>query len=117
MRRRRKRYMKRGEGYYVYEYILYGYVLILLYQLLGYYVYVKYIFLFWVGLGILYCTRLKGLIVSKAFGGYFDLFSWLGLVEWNYFYPWFVEASFLGIFDSSLDILSVYGLVSYFEPR
>ena len=39
MRKGRKRYMKRNEGYYVYEYILYWYVLILLYQLLGYYVY------------------------------------------------------------------------------
>lgn len=37
MRERRKRYMKRSELDYVYEYILYRYVLILLYQLLEYY--------------------------------------------------------------------------------
>lgn len=36
MRRRKKRHMKRDELDYVYEYILYWYVLILLYQLLGY---------------------------------------------------------------------------------
>lgn len=39
MRERRKGNMKRIDRYYVYEYILYWYVLILLYRLLGYYVY------------------------------------------------------------------------------
>ena len=36
MREGRKRYMTRIDLDYVYEYILYWYVLILLYQLLGY---------------------------------------------------------------------------------
>ena len=62
MRKGRKRYIERNGGYYVYEYILYWYVLILLYQLLGYYVYYLVYFLCFeeVG-GILYCTRLKAL--------------------------------------------------------
>ena len=39
---------------------------------------VKYIFLFGVGVGILYCTRLKAILMIRPLLRIFDLFSWLG---------------------------------------